>query len=96
MSGKDIVADDREDIGLNLEVYQCYLENCFTADTIEDVVNERPGNFTKWSEPESWGFAEEGWGGYNQTLPMENEDVTIKSGKYTYQPALVPKYDQSI
>jgi hypothetical protein len=36
-----------------------------------------PESTLKWSLPETWQDAEEGWGGHNHTIPGPGDDVLI-------------------
>ena len=87
VSGKDIPADGRTNRGLDLDVYQCFYKDCFNPDTIDAPENVKPTNFSVWSDPDTWDFAEQGWGGYNGALPMEDQNVKIPSGECDDNPA---------
>ena len=82
VSGKDIAADARKDIGLDLDVYQCFYKGCFDPDAMDVTGKTRPENFAVWSNALAWDFAEEGWGGFNNFLPSADENVKIPSGKF--------------
>ena len=81
MTGNDLEPDTTENRPIELDVVQCYYEGCTMPD-IELPNITRPDNYSLWSDPESWDFAEEGWGGHNKILPTEDQNVRIPTGEY--------------
>ena len=47
-----------------------------------NLTDSQPEDVRYWSQPEAWNGTDVGWGGYNQQLPAEDQDVKIKRGPF--------------
>ena len=87
VSKRDAQFTNEIDRDVELNVYQCFYENCGTPideNTIPPPEN-RPDDAVYWSDPTAWDGTEAGWGGNNGDgtfgPPADNTDVKIPTGR---------------
>nr|XP_047143668.1 fibrocystin-L-like isoform X2 [Hydra vulgaris] len=82
---------------IGLQVYRCYFDKCIVP-TLPPVVKGVFGAPTNWSDIQTWKNITKEYGGYNNTLPKDNDTVMIRAGQYVivdknaYIPIMVRLY----
>ncbi|XP_065660201.1 fibrocystin-L isoform X2 [Hydra vulgaris] len=66
---------------IGLQVYRCYFDKCIVP-TLPPVVKGVFGAPTNWSDIQTWKNITKEYGGYNNTLPKDNDTVMIRAGQH--------------
>ena len=74
---------------IQFNVYRCFFEKCIVP-TPPPPPKGRPSDARMWSNIKSWEGTEKGYGGYNNKLPANGDNVMINSGWFMVADTTLP------